>query len=166
MIHKVELARLNRDPRNANRGTARGRQALGQSIKEYGFGRSIVLDRKGRVIAGNKALEAGIATGAREAIVIPIDGKALIAVQRTDLDLKRDARARELAIADNRVAEMDLNWDPAALESLSQEIDLMKFWTPEELERLLARIPQAEIEEAPEPTELIHTCPKCGHRFR
>lgn len=146
-IHKVELARLNRDPRNANRGTARGRQALGRSIKEYGFGRSIVLDKKGRVIAGNKALEVAIATGAREAIIIPTDGKSLIAVQRTDLDLERDARAQELAIADNRVAELDLNWDPAALKSLSREINLAKFWMPEELEGLLARIPEGKIQD-------------------
>ena len=139
-IHKVALATLDGDPHNANRGTARGRQALGQSIKDYGFGRSIVLDKKGRVIAGNKALEVAIATGAREVLIIPTDGKSLVAVQRTDLDLEHDTRAQELAIADNRTAELDLNWDPATLESLSRDIDLGKFWTPEELEGLLARI--------------------------
>ena len=146
-IHKVALASLDRDPRNANRGTARGRQALRQSIKDYGFGRSIVLDKKGKVIAGNKALEVAIATGAREALIIRTDGKSLIAVQRTDLDLERDPRAQELAIADNRTAELDLNWDPAALESLSREINLGKFWTAEELEGLLARIPEGKIQE-------------------
>lgn len=146
-IHKVALGSLDRDPRNANRGTARGRQALRQSIKDYGFGRSIVLDKKGKVIAGNKALEVAIATGAREALIIRTDGKSLIAVQRTDLDLERDPRAQELAIADNRTAELDLNWDPAALESLSREINLGKFWTAEELEGLLARIPEGKIQE-------------------
>jgi hypothetical protein len=106
-----------------------------------------VLDKKGRVIAGNKALEVAIATGARDAIIVRSDGKSLIAVQRTDLDLERDPRAQELAIADNRVAELDLNWDPATLESLSREINLTEFWTPDELEGLLARIPEGKIQE-------------------
>ena len=166
LIHRVALAGLDPDPRNANRGTARGRQALGLSIKEYGFGRSILLDKKGKVIAGNKALEVALATGAREAIIIPSDGKSLIAVQRTDLDLERDPRARELAIADNRVAELDLDWDPATLEALSREINLTKFWTAEELEGLLARTPEGKIEEPEAPAPVLHVCPKCGHKFR
>jgi rubrerythrin len=79
--------------------------------------------------------------------------------------LDRDPRAQELAIADNRVGELDLNWDPAMLESLSREINLAKFWTPEELDALLARIPEGKIQEPNAPAPPVHTCPKCGHRF-
>ena len=35
--------------------------------------------------------------------VIETDGNCLVAVQRGDLDLAKDKKARELAIADNRV---------------------------------------------------------------
>src|SRR5712692_877594 len=42
----------------------------------------------------------------------------VVVVQRTDLDLETDPRARALAIADNRVAELDLDWDPAVLDQL------------------------------------------------
>jgi rubrerythrin len=80
--------------------------------------------------------------------------------------LERDPRARELAIADNRVAELDLDWDPATLEALSREINLTKFWTAEELEGLLARIPDGKIEEPEAPAPVLHVCPKCGHKFR
>lgn len=53
------------------------------------------------------------------------DGRVLVVVQRTDLDLKKDAPARALAIADNRVAELDLNWDSTVLEQLrAQGVDL------------------------------------------
>ncbi len=45
------------DPNNANRGTARGRKAITHFLQEYGFGRSILLDNQGRVVAGNKTLE-------------------------------------------------------------------------------------------------------------
>src|SRR5262249_1731759 len=53
------LAELTHDPLNANRGTDRGRDALERSLREYGAGRAILIDRHGRIIAGNKtALEA------------------------------------------------------------------------------------------------------------
>ena len=45
------------DNKNANRGTDRGRQAVRDSLENLGAGRSILIDRKGRVIAGNKTLE-------------------------------------------------------------------------------------------------------------
>ena len=44
------------------------------------------------------------------------DGTELVVVKRTDLDLERDPAARELAYADNRVAEVDLDWDVQQLE--------------------------------------------------
>ena len=60
-------------------------------------------------------------------------------VQRVDLDARTDPRAQELALADNRVAELDLDWDPAVLRQLEQAgVALEAFWTPEEFARLLA----------------------------
>ena len=54
-------------------------------------------------------------------------------VQRVDLDVRTDPRAQELALADNRVAELDLDWDPAVLRQLEQAgVALEAFWTPEE----------------------------------
>ena len=43
--------------------------------------------------------------------VVKTDGTFLIAVQRDDLDLATDPRAKALAIADNRIGELDLEWD-------------------------------------------------------
>ena len=42
------------DQHNANKGTERGKELLDQSIKELGAGRSILVDKDGHVIAGNK----------------------------------------------------------------------------------------------------------------
>jgi len=39
---------------NANRGTERGTSALESSLELYGAGRSILLDKNGIIIAGNK----------------------------------------------------------------------------------------------------------------
>ena len=60
----------------------------------------------------------------RNVTVVQTDGNRIIAVQRTDLDLEKDPRARELAIADNRTADLNLEWDPDVLKDLAGEIDL------------------------------------------
>ena len=44
------------DSRNANKGTERGLALLDKSLRQYGAGRSILVDKNGRVIAGNKTL--------------------------------------------------------------------------------------------------------------
>lgn len=128
---------LESDPHNANRGTTRGRTLLKESLESYGAGRSILTDRHGRVIAGNKTMEVARDLG------LPIqtvdsDGRQLIVVRRTDLELSSDPRAKHLALADNRVGELDLDWDPEMLQHLKKEgVDVLLFWTAEEFEQLL-----------------------------
>lgn len=142
----MKIGELKFDPRNANKGTDRGRKALASSLKEFGAGRSILVDKNGTVIAGNKTLAQAIAAGQEEVLVVKTDGSRIIAVQRTDLDL-RDAKAKGLAIADNRVGELDLDWDLDALAALSRDIDMSPFWSTDEFNELLGLDPG----EAPEP---------------
>src|SRR6266480_459294 len=72
---------LTLDPRNANRGTPRGQQALAHSLTEFGAARSIVADRLGRVIAGNKTLTQATTLGL-PLQVVQTNGEALVVVQR------------------------------------------------------------------------------------
>lgn len=111
-VRVVPISQLVLDEKNANKGTKRGRELLGESLERYGAGRSDVVDRHDRVIAGNKSVEAARAAGMKSIAVIESDGSSLVAVQRGDLDLNRGKKARELAIADNRVGELDLEWIP------------------------------------------------------
>jgi DNA modification methylase len=134
-IRVVPITQLILDEKNANKGTKRGRELLGESLEKYGAARSIVVDRKNRVIAGNKTVEAARAAGMESISVIETDGSSLIAVQRADLDLRTDKKARELAIADNRVSEIDLDWNPEVLATL--DADLSQFWSEGELKTLL-----------------------------
>src|SRR5712692_2334423 len=127
---------LTLDSHNANRGTVRGEHALAHSLHELGAGRSIVADRTGRVIAGNKTLEQATQLDL-PVHVIRTDGTALVVVQRTDLDLTGDDRARRLALADNRASELGLDWDVEQLKTqLTEGLDLTEFWTDAELEHL------------------------------
>jgi DNA modification methylase len=147
-IRIVPITHLVLDDKNSNKGTKRGRELLGESLERYGAGRSVVVDCHNRVIAGNKTVEAAVAAGMKSIAVIETDGSSLVAVQRGDLDLKKDKKARELAIADNRVGELDLEWNPEVLASL--EVDLTRFWGEKELNALLKDFRSNEPS-APEP---------------
>lgn len=116
----MNIVDLKFDDRNCNTGTARGRELVRQSLQKYGAGRSILVDKNGKVIAGNKTLEQAIAEGL-EIEVLKSDGKKLVAVQRTDLDLDKDQAARELAIADNRTSELGLEWDYDLLAEMPED---------------------------------------------
>ena len=153
------LADLIPDPKNANRGTARGREALAHSVRAYGTGRAVLIDRHGRVVAGNKTVAEAKAQGLGPR-VIESDGTELIAVQRTDLDLQSDDRAHGLAMADNRIAELGLEWDEDVLRNLDAAgVDLSAFWTAEEFDALVVEPTAGQTDEnavvAPGPTEIV-----------
>jgi len=89
---------LTPDPQNANLGTERGREALAQSLREFGPGRAVLIDRHGNIISGNKTVEEAKRLNI-PLQVVKTDGQVLVAVQREDLDLLTDPRAKRLAIA-------------------------------------------------------------------
>lgn len=127
---------LTPDPQNPNKGTARGQQQLAASLKNYGAGRSVLADRHGVILAGNKTVAEARALGL-SVRVIETSGEELVVVQRTNLDLATDPAARQLALADNRVGELNLNWDTTLLIGLKASgVDLESHWTPRELEQL------------------------------
>jgi DNA modification methylase len=147
------------DPQNTNRGTDRGRAALERSLREYGAGRAVLIDRHGRIIAGHKTVEQAKRLGIRLRVV-KTDGQHLVAVQRDDLDLATDPRARALAIADNRVGELDLEWDVEVLRQLHDAgLDLSAFWSDAEFAALFAEPNTGLTDEnavvEPGPTDIV-----------
>jgi hypothetical protein len=125
---KRKISDLIPDHANANKGTERGRYALEASLRQYGAGRSILLDKNGRIIAGNKTVEVAADVGLDDVLIVQTDGKQIVAVQRTDLDIDSEA-GRGLAYADNRVGELSLSWDAEqVLADLSAGMDLSGMW--------------------------------------
>lgn len=173
-IRQGKISELTPDPNNANQGTERGGYMVRRSLEKLGAGRSVLIDKNGVLIAGNKTTEAAYELGIEDAIIVPTDGSKLVVVQRTDLDLSTDAKAKELAIADNRTGEIGLAWDNAVLEELAQDVSLDDWFTPEEMagwdvEEVPDFEPVGEDEQGRldqiEPKELNCTCPNCGHEF-
>lgn len=117
-IERKKITEFQQDISNANTGTERGLRMLDDSIAETGLGRSIVVDKDGRIIGGNKTQERAVDSGFEDAIIVHTTGDKLVVVQRDDLDLSDpdpNNPARKLAYYDNRVAQLDLNWNPEQL---------------------------------------------------
>jgi len=136
----MKISDLIPDSKNANKGTKRGNKAVTESLTRYGAGRSILIDRDGKIIAGNKTAANAAEAGINDVVVVESDGSKIIAVQRTDLSLD-DAKAKELAIADNRTAELGLEWDSDVLSEYSTELDLKPFFSDAELRNLIPPAP-------------------------
>jgi hypothetical protein len=75
----VAFSKILPDQANANRGTKRGAALIKKSLKEYGAGRSILLDKNNRMIAGNKTLAQAAAgkSGIKGVRIIETDGSEL-----------------------------------------------------------------------------------------
>lgn len=171
MADNRKLSDLVPDHANANKGTERGRYALEASLRQYGAGRSILLDKNGRIIAGNKTAEVAADIGLDDVVIVQTDGKQIVAVQRTDLDID-SVEGRGLAYADNRVGEISLDWDAEqVLADIDAGVDLSALFRQEELDSLLAGIqsPNFQPVDASEQPRLDQkaplTCPHCGEEF-
>jgi len=113
---------------------------LEQSLRKYGAGRSIVVDKNGIDIAGNKTWEVWSEIANEEdLIVVQSDGRKLVVVQRTDLDMEEDPAARELSIFDNQTSAVSLSWDAFNLAAMAgMGIDLSVAFTKEEITAIVA----------------------------
>ena len=170
-VKRAKLDTLTPDHANANKGTERGRYALEASLRQFGAGRSILLDKNGRIIAGNKTVETAADVGLDDVLIVETDGKQIVAVQRTDLDIDREA-GRGLAYADNRTSELDLSWNAEqVLADLNAGVDLSALWRQDELDSLLADIRPPDfqpVDESEQPRldqKAPITCPHCGEEF-
>ena len=83
-VTEGKLSEFTPDAQNANKGTERGRYMLESSVDEVGAGRSLVADKHGRVVAGNKTQEVLIQAGLEDAIIVHTDGKRPIIHVRDD----------------------------------------------------------------------------------
>ena len=157
----IGIEELVQDQHNFNKGTGKGGQLMAQSFKELGAGRSILVDKNGNIIAGNKSQKAAIAAGIKRVRVIETTGDELIAVKRTDVDID-SAEGRRMAYLDNLTNQVNLVWDKEELDAVQAEcegfdindygIDL-GFSTDEPDES--AKVTEDNFDEDKEPVETI-----------
>lgn len=116
---------LKQDSSNPNKGNKKGRELIRTSIKKFGAGRSILVDKNGVIIAGNNVQQAAEEAG-MEIKVVKTTGNELVVVQRTDVDINTP-EGRELSLADNVAAKTNITWDKKVLSREFKDFEL-KTW--------------------------------------
>lgn len=126
MAKKTKITDLTFDDKNFNRGTAYGKTLMEKSLSTFGAGRSILIDKNNRIIAGNKTAETFGEIGLENVQIVETDGTTLIAVKRTDIDLDTP-KGRKMALVDNHTAKVNIDFDFEVLES-EIEADALEEW--------------------------------------
>ena len=122
-MKEVKIDTLVPDDKNFNQGTQYGQHLIEESLRRFGAGRSVLIDKNNRIIAGNKTIENAAAIGLEDVIVVETTGDKIVAVKRTDVDLD-SKEGREMALADNATGMVNLKWDEAALAQAQAEFGI------------------------------------------
>ncbi len=126
------------DAANVRVRDERAAKTLDSSLRRFGPARSIVVDERGIVRAGNGTLEAAQRAGVKEVLVVDPEPGQLVAVRRREWS---PTEATAYAIADNRTADLSMFDDAAlrdtlaALEAEAFDLDAIGF-TADELAKL------------------------------
>lgn len=131
-VIETNIDQLIPDDKNFNKGTEYGQHLIENSLRKFGAGRSILLDKNNRIIAGNKTIENAVNVGMENVIIVETDGNQIVAVKRKDIDLD-SAKGRELALADNATGKANLAWDEENITKVCEQynIDVEDWGIPE-----------------------------------
>lgn len=111
-----DIKDLKFDDKNFNMHSEFGMSQLERSLRNFGAGRSILVDKDNRIIAGNGIAEAAGQIGIQKTRVVETTGDELVVVKRVDVELD-SKEGREMALADNATSAADLKWDEDLLKS-------------------------------------------------
>ncbi len=172
-IERLPIASVVQDPANVRKHPERNQESIRASLRRFGPGRSIVLDGKNVVRAGNGTIEQAAGEGFTELLVVEPGPHQLVAVRRPEWS---DTEATGYSIADNqipRLAQDDPNSLAETVATLQTEgIDLSSLgFNQEELNRLVEgfTVPDfqpASIDDQGKLDEKAKVeCPNCGHKF-
>ncbi len=121
-----KISDLKFDDKNFNKHTEFGMGLLEKSLKQFGAGRSILIDKDNNIIAGNGIIEAAGQAGLEKVKIVETTGDEIVAVKRMDISLNSQ-QGREMALADNATAAADLEWDEDTIGEFFEPEDLAKW---------------------------------------
>lgn len=143
------------DDKNFNKGTEYGDHLMDESLRKFGLGRSILLDKNDRIISGNKTTEKAAELGFENVLIVETDGNTLVAVKRKDIDIDSQ-KGREFALADNATSKANISWNNEMIMQCAEQFDFdPEDWgvSMSELEEERQEEPKKEID-----TRLIVEC--------
>jgi DNA modification methylase len=125
--------------RNANKHTQRGTGMLEASMRKYGYVAPMTAAADGEIIDGSARIETSAGVFGDDVLVIHHDGTKPVIMVRDDIPNADTPEAREISIAANRIAQVNLDFDAEQiLEDLQAGVDLGQFWRKDELDEMLA----------------------------
>lgn len=140
--HKIRIGKLSEfrpQTANANKHTERGLRMLDDAMSQDGYVAPATAAADGEMIDGSARLERAFDKfDDDEAIILEHDGTRPIITVRTDIPNAKTSQAKRIAIAANRIAQADLEWDPEILAELAPE-EIKGMFTDEELAEILAQ---------------------------
>ena len=147
-----KLGRFRPQTRNANRHTQRGMGQLEASMRKYGYVTPMTAAADGEIIDGSARAETGATVFGDDVIVVHHDGTKPVIMVRDDIPSADTPEAREISIAANRIAQVNLDFDPEVLlGDLQAGVDLSGLWFEHELDAVLgAFADDGEIDPAQE----------------
>jgi hypothetical protein bfra3_11761 len=148
-VVEAQIQSLVFDDKNFNKGTEYGEHLMDDSLRKFGLGRSILIDKNNRIIAGNKTAEKAGELGFEKVVIVETDGSTIVAVKRKDIDLD-STKGRELALADNATSKANISWDNEMIMQCALQFD----FDPEDWG---VSMPEPEEEEQEEPKKDIDT---------
>ena len=171
----LPLAALAPDVANVRVHPEKNKRAVTASLRQFGPGRSIVVDGKNVIRAGNQTVESAREAGIDEVLVVEPAPNQLVAVRRSDWT---PTQATAYGIGDNHLTDLsgfgpDLHEVLRGLEGEGFDLDSIGF-DLDELANLDGSpdgtfIDQVEapedFSEKDETIETEHRCPKCGYRW-
>ena len=152
----AKINELKFDDKNFNKHTQQGMGLLEKSLREFGAGRSILIDKNNNIIGGNGVVEVAGQIGLDDVQIVESDGTKIVAVKRTDIDL-HTKKGRKLALADNATAKVDIEWDEENMRSELSDDEIAEWvdedWNDEPNEVIEDEAPEVD-ESEPAKSEL------------
>jgi len=145
-VELADLSVLRPDPHNARKHGVRNLGVITDSLREVGTGRSVLIDGKDTLIAGNGVRTAAQMAGVKKVMIVDADADTLVAVRRKDL--KGRDRTR-MALMDNRSGEL-AEWNPDVLKEIAEKESalLTGIFEGDELGKIIGEQEEREIEDA------------------
>jgi site-specific DNA-methyltransferase (adenine-specific) len=149
----IKLSDLIPDDKNFNKGSEYGNGLIEKSFTKFGAGRSILIDKNNRIIAGNKSVENAMSIGLDDVQIVESDGKRIIAVKRMDIDLDTP-QGREMALADNASAKANIVFDAELIEAELGEATAVE-WGIEVADKLEAEEDDFDVPDGGLDTDIV-----------
>ena len=147
MAKKTKLSDLRTQRQNANKHTERGIKALDKAIVENGWIGAATIAANGETFDGSARLEVLKKRFGDDIdpIIVDCDGTRPVFVRRTDIADTDDPKAQLLSVQANRIAQIDLDWNPDVLADIAKRVKLSSVFEEEELTFIMSKEQRASL---------------------